>query len=209
MRPSLLLVLIALAGCRSKGGADASVAVPVLAASPEWLEGRLPPDTGAPRDGGTLVVRVMAEPGCLNHLADGCRDAWVSRMTNRLVTQTLLSASADEAALKPELAAAWTESPDHTVSTFTLRKGVTFSDGSKLTSADVLATLDAVMDAKRETGALRGEISALASWKAADGERVELTWSKPSPFALRALARLPILSARAPSWWRSGSEGRR
>lgn len=138
----------------------------------------------------------MSEPGCLNQLADGCRDGWVARMTNRLVTQTLLSASPSESALKPEIASEWTESADHTVSNFTLRKGLTFSDGSPFTSADVIATLDAVMDSKRETGALRGEISALARWQALDTEHVQLTWSKPSPFALRALARLPILSAK-------------
>ena len=196
MRLSLFALLISLVGCRSSSGADAALAAPAVSASKEWLEGRLPPDAESPRDGGTLVVRVMSEPGCLNHLADGCRDAWVSRMTNRLVTQTLLSASANESTLRPELASEWTQSADHTLSSFTLRKGVTFSDGSAFTSADVIATLDAVMDPEKETGALRGEISALASWKAPDAEHVQLKWSTPSPFALRALARLPILSAK-------------
>jgi len=92
------------------------------------LEGRLPADQSTPRDGGTLAVRVMNEPGCLNHLTDGCRDSWVSRITNRLVTQTLLSPSPIDATLLPELAAQWTESDDHRVSTFTLRQGVTFSE---------------------------------------------------------------------------------
>ena len=182
-------------GCRSSSGTDAAVA-PQNSASPDWLEGRLPAETATPRDGGTLTVRVMAEPGCLNHLADPCRDGWVSRITNRLVTQTLIAPSPTDAKLRPELASAWTESDDHSVSTFTLRAGVTFSDGSPLTSADVIATLDAVMEPRRETGAIRGEFSALGSWKALDEARVQLTWSKPSPFALRALARLPILSAK-------------
>jgi peptide/nickel transport system substrate-binding protein len=194
----LLSVILGLTfvGCRSSSAADAAVSAPAPAASPEWLEGRLPADTGTPRDGGTLTVRVMNEPGCLNHLADACRDSWVSRMTNRLVTQTLLAPSADDATLKPELASEWIESDDHTTSTFTLRPDVTFSDGTKLTSADVIATLSAVMDPKRETGALRGEFSALGSFKALDESKVQLTWSKPSPFALRALSRLPILSAQ-------------
>lgn len=137
----------------------------------------------------------MSEPGCLNHLADACRDGWVSRMTNRLVTQTLIAPSPSDSTLHPELAAEWTESPDHRVSTFALRSDVTFSDGAPLTAADVVATLDAVMDARRPTGAIRGEFSALGSWKALDASHVQLTWKEPSPFALRALARLPILSA--------------
>ncbi|MDP1822932.1 MAG: ABC transporter substrate-binding protein [Archangium sp.] len=195
MRTLTLLCCLAWLGCRSSSAADAAVAPPPPPVSPEWLEGRLPVERGAPRDGGTLAVRVMNEPGCLNHLADSCRDSWVSRMTNRLVTQTLLAAAADDATLKPELAAEWKESDDHTVSTFTLRK-TTFSNGTPLTAADVIATFDAMMDPKRPTGAIRGEFSALGSWKALEDGRVQLTWSKPSPFALRALARLPILSAK-------------
>lgn len=190
---TLLLCLSALVGCKSSSSADAALAEPV---SPAWLEGTLPPETTAPRDGGTLTVRVMNEPACLNHLADNCRDGWVSRMTNRLVTQTLIAPSATDATLRPELASEWLENEDHTVSTFTLRSGSSFSDGSPLTSADVIATLDAVMDVKRPTGAIRGEFSALGSWKALDATHVQLTWSKPSPFALRALARLPILSSK-------------
>lgn len=190
---TLLLCWSALVGCKSSSSADAALAEPV---SPAWLEGTLPPETTAPRDGGTLVVRVMNEPACLNHLADSCRDGWVSRMTNRLVTQTLIAPSATDATLRPELASEWLENEDHTVSTFTLRSGQRFSDGSPLTSADVIATLDAVMDAKRPTGAIRGEFSALGSWKALDATHVQLIWSKPSPFALRALSRLPILSTQ-------------
>lgn len=191
----------ALLGCTSRSAADAALPAP---ASPDWLAGTLPAQSGAPRDGGTLTVRVMNEPACLNHLADSCRDGWVSRMTNRLVTQTLIAPSADDATLRPELAAKWVESDDHTLSTFTLRSGVTFSDGTPLTAADVIATIDAVMNPARPTGAIRGEFSALGGWKALDAARVQLTWSKPSPFALRALARLPILSARELAGeWRS------
>ncbi len=182
-------------GCKSKSSAqaDASIAEP---ASADWLDGKLPTETSSPVDGGTLTIRVMNEPACLNHLADNCRDGWVSRMTNRLVTQTLIAPGATDSALKPELVAEWKESDDHRTSTFTLKSGITFSDGSPLTSADVIATIDAVMDPKQPTGAIRGEFSALGTWKALDESHVELTWSKPSPFALRALARLPILSKK-------------
>ncbi|MBI3178850.1 MAG: hypothetical protein HYZ27_04275, partial [Deltaproteobacteria bacterium] len=138
----------------------------------------------------------MGEPGCLNALDDACRDAWVSRITNRLVTQTLLAVSPDDFSLKPELAASWTESADHRVSTFVLRTGATFSDGAAFTSNDVVATLDAVMKPGKPTGWLRGEFSALAGYRAVDERTVELTWHTPSPFALRALARMPILSAK-------------
>jgi peptide/nickel transport system substrate-binding protein len=189
-----LFAILCVAGCKSSSRPDAALpASPAI--SSDWLDGTLPPETGTPTDGGTLVVRVMSEPGCLNHLTDACRDAWVARITNRLVTQTLLAPSPD-GTLQPELAAAWTQSADHTKDTFTLRSGVTYSDGTVFSAKDVIATLDAVMDVKRPTGAVRGELAGLESWKAIDDTHVELTWKTPSPFALRALARLPILSAK-------------
>ncbi len=189
-----LLCLLMLLGCRSSSGPDAALPAPPV--DRDWLEGRLPPETGTPKDGGTLTVRVMSEPGCLHGLDDACRDAWVGRMTNRLVTQTLLGVSRDDFSLQPELAERWTESEDHRVSTFALRADATFSDGAPLTAGDVVATLDAVMKPGRPTGWARGEISGLEAYRAVDERTVELTWHTPSPFALRALARLPILSAR-------------
>jgi peptide/nickel transport system substrate-binding protein len=44
--------------------------------------------------------------------------------------------------LEPELATSWTETPDHKVFTFQLRKGVTFHDGSPFTSAAIKASFD-------------------------------------------------------------------
>lgn len=193
MRSFLLCVFLVVAGCRSRGGADASVAQPV---SSEWLEGRLPVERGAPRDGGTLIVRVMNEPATLNFIDDASHDTWVNRMTGRLVVEPLIEISPADYTLQPALAERWTESADHRVTTFTLRAGASWADGTALEAADVIATLDAVMDPKRPTKMTRGELVALASWKAVDARTVELTWSTPSPFALRAIARLPIYSRR-------------
>ncbi|MFZ5443639.1 MAG: ABC transporter substrate-binding protein [Myxococcota bacterium] len=134
----------------------------------------------------------MNEPATLNFLDDGAHDTWVHRMTGRLVVESLLEIAPADYTLRPGLAEKWTESADHRVTTFTLRTGATFSDGTPLEAADVVATLDVVMDPKRPTGATRGELTGLASWKALDARTVELSWATPSPFTLRALARLPI-----------------
>ncbi|HEY0883579.1 MAG TPA: hypothetical protein VGD87_18730, partial [Archangium sp.] len=107
MRVLPLFALLCVAGCKSSSRPDAATPPPP-AMSSSWLEGTLPPETGTPADGGTLVVRVMSEPGCLNHLVDACRDAWVARITNRLVTQTLLAPSPKDGSLQPELASEWT-----------------------------------------------------------------------------------------------------
>lgn len=188
MRLFVFLTIALLCGCRSKSSADAGAPL-----SQAWLDGVLPAETGAPLDGGALVVRVMNEPAGLNPLDDGCRDAWVLRMTRGLVLETLLELS-PTGELRPALAATWSDSEDHRTSTFTLR-AATFSDGTPLTSADVIATFDALMAAQKPTAGLRGEFSGLAAWKALDDKTVQLTWSRPSPFTLRALSRLPILSS--------------
>lgn len=47
---------------------------------------------------------------------------------------------------EPELAEAWSVSPDGKLVTFKLRSGLRFSDGSPLTSRDVVATLKRVLD---------------------------------------------------------------
>ncbi|PZR08238.1 MAG: hypothetical protein DI536_25365 [Archangium gephyra] len=192
MRLFVFLTLMALCGCRSKSALDAGA--PAQAVSRDWLDGKLPSETGAPRPGGTLTVRVMSEPSCLNALEDACRDGWVLRMTRGLVVETLVEISAD-GSLKPGLAASWKDAADHRTTTFTLRTDATFSDGRNLTSNDVIATLDALMDVKRSTGSLRGEFAGLSKWKAVDEKTVELSWSTPSPFTLRALSHVPILSA--------------
>jgi peptide/nickel transport system substrate-binding protein len=183
--------LAALSGCRGKGVADAGSPF-----SAEWLEGRLPVETSTPVDGGTLVVRVMSEPGGLNPLDDAYRDGWVSRITHRLVLESLLDVDPKSYALVPALASAFSDSADHHTTTLTLREA-RFSDGAALTAADVLATLDALMRPGHPTGALRGELAGLAGWTAPDARTVVLTWSAPSFAGLRALARVPIFEASA------------
>lgn len=139
------------------------------------------------------MVRVMNEPATLNFLDDSSHDAWVNRMTGRLVTESLLEISPADFTLVPSLASSWVETSDHRVTTFTLREA-TFSNGEPFSAADVIATLEAVMRGQHPTGASRGELSSLGSWKAIDARTVELTWSTPSPFALRALTRVPVFS---------------
>ncbi|MGV3621789.1 MAG: ABC transporter substrate-binding protein [Archangium sp.] len=191
MRLFVFLTLVALCSCRSKSTPDAGLPP---AASREWLEGKLPAETGRPKPGGAITVRVMSDPACLNALDDACRDGWVMRMTRGLVVETLFEVAAD-GALKPGLAARWSDSEDHRTTTFTLREDATFSDGAKLTSKDVVATFDALMDPKRSTGSLRGEFAGLSSWKVLDEKTVELKWSTPSPFTLRGLSHVPIYAS--------------
>lgn len=193
MRFAFALLSLALVACKSSSTADASGA-PRVTAAPEWVEGRLPPEPAGltPRDGGTLVVRMMSEPATLNHLDDDSFEASVFRMLARTVMDSLVELKAD-GTLGPGLATKWVESDDHLTTTFTLRDA-TFSSGEPCTARDVIATLDTVMDVTKRTASARGELGTLARWKALDDHTVELTWKVPSVFAIRALARLFVFS---------------
>jgi peptide/nickel transport system substrate-binding protein len=183
-----LLTLTLVLGCRSRSHADAAVAL-----DPAWLAGTPPAETASPTPGGTLVVRVMSEPGGLNPLDDAFRDGWVTRITNRLILETLVVVQPTDFSLAPGLAT-WVESADHRRVTFTLR-AATFSDGSALRADDVVASIAAVMNPVRPTGVLRGELAGLASWQATGPTTVMLEWANPTPFSLRALSHVPILRA--------------
>jgi len=188
-------LVVSLVGCGSCHTRSAPDAGPVAAVSADWLEGRLPAETGQPRRGGTLVVRAPAEPAGLNPLEDRFRDGWTIRITRNLVLEALLEIDPVDYSLRPQLAESWKDSDDHRVTTFVLRQGVTFHDHTALTAKDVAAVLEAVMDPKRPTSALRSAFTELEGWKVIDERTIELRWRRPSPFVLRALAQLPILPA--------------
>ncbi|MCA3013695.1 MAG: hypothetical protein INH41_15035, partial [Myxococcaceae bacterium] len=201
MRPSrtwlgITFALSAMLGaCRCAPGPSATDAGP--GPSRAWLDGAPEPETTSPRPGGTLVVRAMTEPATLNALEGATsRDTWTLRITRNLVTESLLVIHPGTFALEPQLARSWHDSGDHRITTFVLRDGLSFHDGTPLTSADVVATLAAVMDPARPTGAIRQDFGALGGFRALDARTVELTWRAPSPFALRQVAKLPILSAK-------------
>lgn len=166
------------------------------AISQSWLDGTVEPETKQPRRGGTLVVRSMVEPVTLNGLEGATsRDTWTLRITRNLVTESLIAIDPSTLALVPQLAERWEDAPDHRTTTFFLRHDRRFHDGAEFTARDVIATFEAVVDVKRPTGAVRQDFGALGSFRAVDDFTVELTWREPSPFALRQVAKLPILSA--------------
>ena len=60
--------------------------------------------------------------------------------------------------LEPWLAESWTESPDGLTYTLKLRQGVTFSDGTPFTSADVLFSFQVISDPRTQPPALSDAI---------------------------------------------------
>ena len=112
---------LALVGCGGGGNATGTAA-----------------DTTKPQAGGDLVMARSDEPTSLV--------PWVptdnaSIWTIEEIYDTLLVPAQDGKSVEPSLATSWKQSADKLSWTFTLRKGVTFSNGQPLTSADVKFSL--------------------------------------------------------------------
>ncbi len=171
--------------------------------SEAWLRGELPPSAqqGTPREGGTLVVRLPAEPPMLNRLHDAGQDGWMTRTTFGQVVETLLRLGRDEDGayrLEPLLAERWEQSEDGLRTTFHLRPGVRFHDGQPFTAQDAAAVLLAVRDERNPATAMRGLISDLERWETPDPHTLVLHWRVPSPSGVRnAALSFPMIPARA------------
>ena len=84
-------------------------------------------------------------------------------------------------ALKPKLALSWTPNQKGDVWTFALRQGVTFNDGTPFEAADVVASIERVINPKSGSGALAALAGILApgGTKATDTHTVVFNLEKP------------------------------
>lgn len=141
---------------------------------------------------GEIIASIRAEPRTFNPFI--FRDPIAEALT--VLTQgRLVRINRATFELEPWLAQEWESSADGRTHTLHLRPGVTWSDGTPFTSADVLFSLRAVYDQKVE--------SVLASRLTAGGqslratapnsEEVVITFAVPSGPGLRLLDGLPIL----------------
>ena len=177
-----------------------AIVVALVAVGAWWTLRRAPsttfPAAGAPGParGGALVASVRSEPSTYNRYTPAGVSAATDLLT--LLTQARLvrvNRATDD--LEPWLADKWSASPDGRTYTISLRRGVSFSDGAPLTSADVLFSLrmayDPAIDSPLRGGLLVQGKPLEAS--APDPSTVVITF--PAPFApgLRLLDNLPIL----------------
>ncbi|WP_298923785.1 ABC transporter substrate-binding protein [uncultured Ramlibacter sp.] len=129
--------------------------------------------------------------------------AYVSRNFGYMVYDTLFALDA-AGRPQPQMVDAHKRSADGKTWAFSLRQGLKFSDGSAVTSADVVASLQrwASRDSMGRAMGVAG-----AQWKAIDARSFELTLQEPFGLVLEALAKpsgfppmvLPERLARMPT----------
>jgi len=134
-------------------------------------------DAGKPVDGGALAFAIANDPISLNPSGIGSgNDTWY--VTRQLV-DSLLYQNPETGDLEPWLATSYKSNADATSFTFELRHGVTFSDGTPFTAANVKATFDDILAA----GALTQTTSNFVGYKETkviDDDTVEVDFSTPN-----------------------------
>lgn len=134
---------------------------------------------GAPVDGGTLKLSMSADPLCLDPHAIS---ADTEQILGHLQFDNLTYLGKDGAP-SPWLATSWTISPDGKTYRFTLKKGVTFADGTPFDAHAVVVNFEHMLDPKTRSPLAGPYIAPYESSKAVDDHTLDVHLKTPySPF---------------------------
>ncbi|PPI02677.1 peptide ABC transporter substrate-binding protein [Rathayibacter sp. AY1B7] len=161
-----------------------------------------PDASSTPVDGGTLTYASGdAEPTCLDpHVGGNYPQALLATQ----VLESLVSRDAD-GTITPWLAESWTVSDDALSYDFTLREGVTFTDGTALDAEAVAANIAHLQDpaTKSSTGYLA--VAKVASVTAVSPTVARFTLTAPDSALLESLAQ-PWTAIESPAGIARGEE---
>ena len=163
--------------------------VAILGALAWYFEGPREAGSGI---GGRLVASQRTEPDSYNRLVS---PIYPVELISRLTSAPLIRVNHVSGALEPALATEWAASSDGLTFTLKLRQGVTFSDGTPFTSADVLFSFRALYDRKVASAIASGMMindKPLVA-RALDDHTVAITFPAPYGPGLSILDSLPIL----------------
>jgi peptide/nickel transport system substrate-binding protein len=171
---------------RRTGAAAALAAVAVLAAAACSPSDSTDGGDSAGSKGQVFTLSLSSDPGAL----DPAMSASNSLFTiEHLAYDNLVAVDAD-GQVRDQLASDWTEAADKL--TFTIRDGVTCSDGSSLTAQTVADNINFVADPANESPLLGAWVPVGAEASAA-GQELTVNLTLPAPFALASLSELAIV----------------
>lgn len=169
------------------------VLVVLLLAAAGWFgwnawSGGTPQSVGGGGRGGTLRATYQTEP--TNFIRFAGDPTAANLMVSTLTQATLVRANA-QGELEPRLASQWSSSADGLTWTVDLNRDAAFSDGTGVTSADVVfsvrAALASAANAELKVGGQPIAVRAL------DDHRIEMTLPAPHGPGMSVLEHLPIL----------------
>jgi peptide/nickel transport system substrate-binding protein len=142
-------------------------------------------DAGPPRSGGTLRFAVGSDAGCVDPQQVSSNDSIYSV---RQLVDSLTDQDPGTGELKPYLATAWQASPDATSFSFTLRPGVTFSDGTPLDANAVKANFDRIPQLGARATLAKGYLAGYTGTTVASPTQLTVSFGQPSVQFLQATA---------------------
>ncbi|UYM06900.1 ABC transporter substrate-binding protein [Solicola gregarius] len=147
------------------------------------------PSTGGdPVDGKTFTMAVATDPG---NLDPALTVLSVTRQVDRFLYARLVETQ-DDGTVVEGLAEKWKADTEN--ATFTLREGITCSDGSPLTASDVAANINFVGDPKNKSPLISVQMTPGTTATADDKARtVTVKSGAPDPFLLLNVGSLPIV----------------
>jgi peptide/nickel transport system substrate-binding protein len=134
-------------------------------------------DPGTPQPGGTLRFAVSSDQGCVDPQQVGSNDTIFSL---RQVVDSLTDQDPATGELRPWLATSWESNADASAYTFTLRDGVTFSDGTPLDAAAVKANFDAVQDIGARGTLPKGYLAGYTGTTVESPTRFTVSFDRPN-----------------------------
>jgi peptide/nickel transport system substrate-binding protein len=147
--------------------------------------------------GGTLNLAFNQDPYAN---LDPNQNFWIeSRSIDRNLVDSLTDQDPKTGKVLPWLATSWTESKDAKTYTFTLRKGVTFSDGEKFNATAVKTAFDGIIKLGPLASLGATYLSGYADTKVLSPTKIEVDFSTPNAAFLQATATttLGILSPKS------------
>jgi peptide/nickel transport system substrate-binding protein len=150
--------------------------------------------SGALADGKTFTMSIGADPGTLDPAITVLSAArWVGRfLYARLIERT------EKGEAVAGLAEKWDATT--TTATFTIRKGVTCSDGTPLTAADIAANISFIGNPENKSPLAGIQVAPGTSATADEATRtVTVTSGAPDAFLLTNVGTLPIVCAKGMS----------
>lgn len=163
-------------------GAGALLGTIVLASCAPQDGGASEP-AGDPVRGGTLRLAWADDP--LN-LDPHQRPQLFPRTISRNIADTLTDQDPETGEIRPWIAESWEISDDVRVFTFTIREGVTFSDGTPLDAAAVAANLDRVVAIGPLAYIAAGMVRTYVASTVLDERTVQVEFSEPNAQFLQA-----------------------
>jgi len=140
--------------------------------------------SGTPHRGGTMIFDIDSYPQDMNPYSATADN--VSIAVFGAWWEFLVRPSQDGTGYQPRLASSYTVSPDNKTYTFKIRQGVKFSDGTPMTTADVLFSLHrAFTDANSQIAFVGQKISSMT---APDAQTVVIKFKQPWPYLLSDLS---------------------